>query len=138
MCGTVSRTLKGKTQLSTQIKFYKVMYGSENWSLNRSNKRKTEAAEMRFLRPMAGCTLWGKKRNSDIRTQMLYTLRKNSKVNQTSTDIKEFYLNYYNNSSLVQWLACLTTDHGVASSISGTSTNFKDVNQVWNGVHPAS
>ena len=32
-----SRTLKGKTQLSTQIKFYKVMavpvlmYGSENW-----------------------------------------------------------------------------------------------------------
>ena len=37
MCGTISRTLKGKTQLSTQIKFYKVivpvlMYGSENWS----------------------------------------------------------------------------------------------------------
>ena len=40
MCGTISRTLKGKTQLSTQIKFYKVMtvpvlmYGSEIWSLN--------------------------------------------------------------------------------------------------------
>ena len=36
MCGTVSRSLKGKTQLSTQIKYYKVMaipvlmYGSEN------------------------------------------------------------------------------------------------------------
>ena len=36
MCGTISKTLKGKTQLSTQIKFYKVMavpflaYGSEN------------------------------------------------------------------------------------------------------------
>ena len=50
MCGTISRTLKGKTQLSTQIKFYKVMavpvlmYGSENWSLNRSEKRKIEAA----------------------------------------------------------------------------------------------
>ena len=63
MCGTISRTLKGKTQLSTQIKFYKVMavpvlmYGSENWSLNRSDKRKIEAAEMRFLRPMAGYTL---------------------------------------------------------------------------------
>ena len=59
MCGTISRTLKGKTQLSTQIKFYKVMvvpvmmYGSENWSLNRSDKRKIKAAEMRFLRPMA-------------------------------------------------------------------------------------
>ena len=26
MCGTISRTLKGNTQLSTQIKFYKVMF----------------------------------------------------------------------------------------------------------------
>ena len=68
MCGTISRTLNGKTQLSTQIKFYKVMavpvlmYGGENWSLNRSDKRKIEAAEMRFLRPMAGCTLWDKRK----------------------------------------------------------------------------
>ena len=43
MCGTISRTLKGKTQLSTQIKFYKMvavpvlMYDSENWSLNLSD-----------------------------------------------------------------------------------------------------
>ena len=57
MCGTISRTLKGKTQLSTQIKFYKamavpsLMYGSENRSLNRFDKRKIEGAEMRFLRP---------------------------------------------------------------------------------------
>ena len=35
MCGTITRNLKEKTQLSTQIKFYKVMavpvlmYGSE-------------------------------------------------------------------------------------------------------------
>ena len=64
MRGTISRTLK---ELSTQIKFYKVMavpvlmYGSENWSLNRSDKRKIEAAEMIFLRPMAGYTLWDKK-----------------------------------------------------------------------------
>ena len=26
---------------------------------------------------------------------------------------------------LVQWLSCLTTDHEVAGSIPGTSTNFK-------------
>ena len=63
MCGTISITLKGKTQLSTQIKFYKamavpiLMYGSENGSLNRPDKRKIEAAEMRFLRPMAGHTV---------------------------------------------------------------------------------
>ena len=73
---SISKTLKGKTQLSTQIKFYKVTavpvlrYGSENWSLNRSDKRKIEAAEMRFLRPMAGNTLCDKKRSSDIREQL--------------------------------------------------------------------
>ena len=67
MCGSISRTLKRKTQLITQIKFYKVMtvpvlmYGSENWSLNRSGKRKIEAAEMRILRPIAVYTLWDKK-----------------------------------------------------------------------------
>ena len=68
----VSRTLKGKTQLSTQIKFYKVvavpvqMYGSENWTLNRSDKRKLEAAEMRFLRPTAGQLLDKKCSSSDV------------------------------------------------------------------------
>ena len=39
-----------------------LMYGRENWSLNRSDKRKIEAAEMRFLRPMAGNTPWDKKK----------------------------------------------------------------------------
>ena len=49
-------------------------YGSENWSLNRSDKRKIEAAEMRFVRPMAGYTLRDKKkrRNNDIREQLGY------------------------------------------------------------------
>ena len=47
-----------------------LMYGSENWSLNRSDKRKIEASEMRFLRPMAGYTLWDKIRSSDIRKQL--------------------------------------------------------------------
>ena len=66
MCDTISRTLKGKTQLSTQIKFCKmmtvpvVMYGGKNWSLNRLDKRKIEAAEMRFLRLTAGYTLLDK------------------------------------------------------------------------------
>ena len=47
-----------------------LIYGSENWSLNRSEKRKIEAAEMRLLRSMAGYTLWDKKRSSDIREQL--------------------------------------------------------------------
>ena len=37
---------------------------------SRSDKRKIEAAEMRFLRPMAGYTLLDKKRSSDIREQL--------------------------------------------------------------------
>ena len=47
-----------------------LMYGIENWSLNRSDKRKIEAAEMRFLRPMAGYTLLDKKRSGDKREQL--------------------------------------------------------------------
>ena len=55
MCGIINRKLKGKRQLLTKIKFYKemagpvLMYGSENWSINRSDKRKIKAAEMRFF-----------------------------------------------------------------------------------------
>ena len=41
-----------------------LMYGSENWSLNRSEKRKIEAAELKFR------TLLDKKRSSDIREQL--------------------------------------------------------------------
>ena len=45
---------KRKFTLRHTSKFYKLMavpdlmYGNENWSLNRSDKRKIEAAEMRF------------------------------------------------------------------------------------------
>ena len=37
-----------------------LMYGSENWCLNRSDKRKIEAAEMSYLRRMTEYTLWDK------------------------------------------------------------------------------
>ena len=47
-----------------------LMYGSENWSLNGSEKRKIEVAEIRFLKPTAGYTLLDKKRSSDIREQL--------------------------------------------------------------------
>ena len=39
------------------------IYDSDNCSLNRSDKRKIKAAEMRFLRPMAG---YAKKRSTGI------------------------------------------------------------------------
>ena len=69
MCGTIRRTLKGKTQLSSQFKFYKVMavpvlmYGSDNWSLNRSDKRQIEMnAEMNFLDQCQDIYFWTKKK----------------------------------------------------------------------------
>jgi hypothetical protein len=56
MCGTIKRTLINKTRKDTQLKFYKVMavpvllYGCENWTLNRVDRRNIETAEMKFLR----------------------------------------------------------------------------------------
>ena len=47
-----------------------LMNDNEKWSLNRSNKRRIEATEMRFLRPMAEYTLLDEKRSSDIREQL--------------------------------------------------------------------
>jgi hypothetical protein len=52
--------VKNKTGKDTQITFHKVtaapvlLYGSENWALNGSERRKIEAAEMRFLRHVSG------------------------------------------------------------------------------------
>ena len=65
-----------------------LMYDSENWFLSRSDKRKIEAAEMRFLRPMAGYTLSDKKRSSDIREQ-LSIFNINDKLTQYNINWKE-------------------------------------------------
>lgn len=76
LCGTIRRALRQKTRQDTQLKFYKTMavpmltYGCENWTVNRSDRRKIEAAEMRFLRPLAGYTLLDHKRNEDIRGEL--------------------------------------------------------------------
>ena len=47
-----------------------LMYGSKNWSLNRSDGSNIEAAEMRFLRPMTVYILWDKDILGDIREQL--------------------------------------------------------------------
>jgi hypothetical protein len=64
MCRTIKHTLTNKTRKVTQLKFYKAMaapvllYGSETWALKRSDKRKIETSEMRFLRYVAGYNGW--------------------------------------------------------------------------------
>jgi hypothetical protein len=51
------------------------MYGGENWALNRSERRETEAGEMRSLRRVSGCTLTDHIGNTTIRNVLqIYTL----------------------------------------------------------------
>jgi hypothetical protein len=47
-----------------------LIYASENWTINRSDKEKTESAEMQFLRSVAGYTLLDQKRSTDIRSEL--------------------------------------------------------------------
>jgi hypothetical protein len=76
MCGTIRRTLRQKNLQSTQLKLYKITavpmltYASENWTINLSDKRKTESAEMKFLRSVAGYTILDQKRSTDIRSEI--------------------------------------------------------------------
>jgi hypothetical protein len=45
-------------------------YASENWTINLSDKKKIESAEMKFLRSVAGCTVLDQKRSTDIRSEL--------------------------------------------------------------------
>ena len=91
MCGTIRRTLKNKTLRKTQMKFYKttavlmLTYACENWTLNRSNRRRIETAEMKFLRSVAGYTLYDKEHNEDIRTELkIFNVK--DRINDTRTN----------------------------------------------------
>jgi hypothetical protein len=70
MCRKIRKTLRQQNLQSTQIKFYKIMavpmltHASKNWTINRSDKKKTESAEMKFLRSVAGYTLLDQKRST--------------------------------------------------------------------------
>jgi hypothetical protein len=60
ICGTIKRTLAGKVTKETLLRFCKIMviptllHGSECWTLTKGQKSRLEAAEMRFLRSVAG------------------------------------------------------------------------------------
>jgi len=49
------------------------LYGSENWTLTALQRRRTEAAEMKLLRPLAGHTLYDNKTNEYIRRELRIT-----------------------------------------------------------------
>jgi hypothetical protein len=76
ICGTIKRTLARKVRKETLLRFYKIMaiptllYGSDCWTLTKRQKRKLEAAEIRFLRSVAGYRLIDHRRNEDIREEL--------------------------------------------------------------------
>jgi hypothetical protein len=60
----------------TRIRIYKTLarpvlsYGSEAWTIGRTDERRLISAEMRFLGRAAGYTRWDHKRNEDILTEL--------------------------------------------------------------------
>jgi hypothetical protein len=95
----------------TRIRFYKTIarpvlsYGSEAWTIRRTDERRLISAEMSFLRRTAGYTRRDHKRNEDILTELqmsqitelIYQYRKNWKerVDRISSDrIPKMILKY--------------------------------------------
>jgi hypothetical protein len=73
---TIKRTIFKKVRTETILKLYNTsvlptfLYGSENWTLTASQGRRTEAAEMKLLRPLAGYTHYDHKTNDSIRREL--------------------------------------------------------------------
>jgi hypothetical protein len=44
-------------------------YASENWTINRSDKRKIESDDIRFLHPVAGYTVLDQERSTNLRSE---------------------------------------------------------------------
>jgi hypothetical protein len=69
ICGAVSRTLIRKTRKETNLKFYKVMatpvllYGCETRTLKKRDWNRIQAAEMKYLRTVKGCSKLDQLRN---------------------------------------------------------------------------
>jgi hypothetical protein len=75
ICAVISRKLKIKTRKETNLKFYKVMatpvllYGCETWTLKKDWNR-IQAAEIKYLRTVKGCTKIDLLRNEDIQNEL--------------------------------------------------------------------
>ena len=77
LIGTIRKTIFKKVRTETILKIYNTLvlptflYGSENWTA--LQRRRTEAPEMKLLRPLAGCTLYDHKTNDEIRRELRIT-----------------------------------------------------------------
>jgi len=93
LIGTIKRAIFRKVRTETILKIYKTLivptflYGSENWTVAASQRRRIEAAEMKLLRPLAGYTLQDNKTNDFIRREL--------KITGTLDKIDEYRLNWH-------------------------------------------
>jgi hypothetical protein len=68
--------MKKKTRKETNLKFYKIMavlvllYGSETWTPRKRDWNRIQAAEMKYLRTVKGCSRLDQIRNEDIRNEL--------------------------------------------------------------------
>jgi hypothetical protein len=103
MCGTIKRTLTNKIRKDTQLTCYIVMalptllYGRETWALNRSDIRKIETAEMRFLRHVAGHTRRDEISNLTIRSELQIF-----SINDKITDKEKEWHDAFNGWTLIE------------------------------------
>jgi hypothetical protein len=67
---------KKKTRKETNLKFYKIMavpvllYDSETWPPRKRDWNRIQAAEMKYLRTVKGCTRLDQISNEDIRNEL--------------------------------------------------------------------
>jgi hypothetical protein len=71
--GIINNVLKPSlVQKHTRMRVYKTMahpllcYGSEAWTIRKSDESRITACEMKFMHPTAGCTKWDLKRNEEV------------------------------------------------------------------------
>ena len=76
LIGTVKRTIFRNVRKKTIFKIHNplvmptFLYVSENWTLTALQRQRTEAVEMKLLRPLAGYTLHDHKTNDSIRREL--------------------------------------------------------------------
>ena len=79
LIGTIKRNIFRKVRTETILKIHNTLilptflYGSENWTLTASQRRRIEEAEVKLLRPLAGYTLHDYKTNHFIRRELKIT-----------------------------------------------------------------
>jgi len=79
LSGAIKGTVFRKVRTETILKIYNTLivpaflYGSENWTLTASLRRRIEVAEMELLRPLAGYSLHDHKTNDFVRREQNIT-----------------------------------------------------------------